>query len=260
MDPREKQTQTNDVFSSNRSIQPSSGQLPPAGQIPGAYGQPGPSRSKRKFIIILIAVLILMAGLGAYLLFDKKDSIPTKQTPGTADSQIEESELVEQKTVTIPESWKTVKTELGPTVRIPDEWVITPPIDLTYKSMMTRSISLRTPDDSVPILAVDMAIKSLSNSKSQTDFSKAIKEAFITANALPASTVGTKAKATISRLNINGKEWTKFLVEFPSGQVSNTIYLWDNDHAIELNVIADDKQSLDKKTNDYLLPVAASII
>ena len=205
-------------------------------------------------------MLLIIFSIGAYLLVNKEDNNSTKQSSETVTPIIEEGQTIERKTIKYPITGN-YRNRTWCKHQAPDDWIATPVIDLDYNGIITRTIGITSSSDPMaPAAIVAMSTQHLENSKSQAEFEKVIKDLFIAANSMGISN-GSKSqtKATISKLYINDREWTKYYTEFPTGQSSITLYWWNKDHAVELVVQADNKELLGEKTNDYLLPIAASI-
>lgn len=233
---------------------------------------PGAAASRKK-IVVLILVLALIAipgGIGAYsFLGNKQPQKVDNQTPANNSTtptqpQITTQPVIENKQPAVPISWKMVDTKLGYSLKVPADWsggntVPTQSDFDIYKSTTITLGSLSSPSGDIATPSgkyISTGIQSITTSKTEADFEKATTDSSVVADALGLDK--SKVKVTLSKLNISGKQWTQVDSEIPDS-FSKTLYLWVNDHAVFITISNSNKNTLDKYSNDYLFPIAASV-
>jgi hypothetical protein len=202
--------------------------------------------------IIALVVIIILAG-GAFLFVKNKSS-------GSGQSL----------SVNVPNSWKTVKTGLGFTVKAPSLWSSGSSSSSSFDGVNEKLVQVGESDATISSSTtaaqteldnyIIASTQSLSSNNTEANFDKAVttisqseKQTLKLFGADP-----SKLKTTSSNIKINGTPWLKVTSTIP-GQVSYNLYYWDNNHAIALLVVSTTKSAAQNLYNTYSLPMAASV-
>ena len=253
----------NQYFQPSQNIQPNNpGQTPVNTPIPpqpnyDQYFQPKSRGPKKILIIVGAIVLLLSAILIGYAMIAGND-----KSSNSSQSQ--------QSAVTVPSEWKTIETDFGFSFKAPQAWESTDPEDSSVDNIRSDTLTVGTPDDSDEDTEADIeearyeyvtvGLQSLTDSSSQEDFEKLVTNAdgSLVRDYQELGVTEDQIKITSKKVDVAGREWLQVDTEI-DGQFSRNFYSWKDDKAIVLSVIEDDTTRLETMTNQYLLPMAASI-
>lgn len=247
---------------------------------PNLYDQynPGAAASRKKIVVSIIVLLLLVVpgGVGAFAFLNKKqpqkvDNQAPAANPAAQPQPKTTQPVIENKQPAIPISWKTVDTKLGYSLKVPADWSgdNSVPTSSNFDNFEAKTMIIgKTQTNSTNPYGsyvssdgnfVSVGTQSLADSKSQAEFEKEITDVNKVADTLAGFGI-TKDKIKLSskKININGKEWLEVDAEIPN-QISKTLYLWANDHAITLSVLSSEQAQLDELSEKYMFPIAASV-
>lgn len=253
------------------ALSPASQQVNPGFSAPdtlaggqNVYDQynPGAAASRRKIVvfILVLALLAIPGGIGAYsFLGNKQPQKVANQTPASnsttpAQPQITTQPVIENKKPAVPISWKPIDTKFGFTLKIPADWAASLSSEFDFNGLKTKSTTISDPKADTGTF-ISVGTQSRDTAKTLQEF-----ESYLTSDQAY-SDLGldkSQVKLTSKKININGKEWLQIDTDV-SGQLSRTIYLWDDDHAIDLAAVSNKQASLDELSEKYMLPMAASL-
>ncbi len=235
---------------------------------------PQPAAKRRNLLPIVLAAAVLLIGGGVGAFFLTRDSDNGNNTNSNEQAPADSASQTNQMTVSVPDDWQTVETEFGFSVKAPAGWsagfdmggtVGSLKSEMTTVSAAGGSISFNSSNGGTSQEDIDNAVSVgiQSNTDNPTDqeaFEKLVSEvsedtrAMMQAFGADMSSVGMDAE----QISINGRQWLRVTSSL-NGQYATSLYLWNNDHAVTLQVMSEDEATMQRLSNDYLYKFAASL-
>ena len=205
-------------------------------------------------LIIIVAVMAALGGVGFYVLHSKK-AAPVSVAASTPDTS-----------VTVPADWKTYDlTDIGVSIKAPSDWNTNGGgtsnndyLNITYTSVEKAG------DGTTPAVGVNVNKITLTGKPGQAAFEAEFLDPSGGANA----NLAGKPTVKHQRLTIGGQSWIRRDFDTSTGAMTG-LYKWEGSYGIGIEIIvANDSPSdpgttlrtkLNPLVTQYLYPVADSL-